>query len=71
MRKIIVNKVRCKKCNDIIESVDTHDFKYCGCGSIAIDGGIEYQRYLWGINATKKVADVDEYIDFSYTIYEE
>lgn len=71
MRKIIVNKVRCKKCDDIIESLDTHDFKYCSCASIALDGGKEYQKVLWGINATEKVADVDEYIDFSYTIYED
>ena len=26
MRKILVNKIRCKKCGDIIESKSVHDF---------------------------------------------
>ena len=34
MKKIIRNKVRCKKCNDIIESKHNYDFRYCKCGSI-------------------------------------
>ncbi|MFY3792157.1 DUF7695 domain-containing protein [Ureibacillus sp. MALMAid1270] len=44
MRRVIVNKVRCKKCNDIIESKHEHDFKRCSCGSIFIDGGKYYQN---------------------------
>jgi hypothetical protein len=32
--------VYCKKCKDTIESKYIHDFKYCSCGSIGIDGGI-------------------------------
>lgn len=42
MEKIIVNKAKCKKCGDIIESKEVNDFKRCTCGSIAIDGGQEY-----------------------------
>lgn len=42
-----VNKIRCKKCNDIIESIHVHDFKYCKCGSVFIDGGKFYNRYGW------------------------
>ena len=42
--KILVNKIQCKKCNDIIESKHVHDFKWCSCKSIAIDGGLEYLR---------------------------
>ena len=38
------NRVRCKKCNDIIESLYTHDFKRCKCGAIFVDGGQDYQR---------------------------
>lgn len=70
MKKILVNKVRCKKCNDIIESKHTHDFKVCRCGAIFIDGGNDYQRYGWGINQTEEKSDLDDYIDFSYTVYE-
>ena len=36
---ILSNKIQCNKCNDIIESFSGHDFKYCSCGSVAIDGG--------------------------------
>ncbi len=44
MRKILVNKIRCKKCNDIIESVSEHDIKFCQCGAVAVDGGHDYIR---------------------------
>lgn len=44
MEKIIVNKIRCRKCGDIIESKYRHDFKFCECGSIAVDGGKDYLR---------------------------
>ena len=27
--KIIVNKIKCKKCGDVIESKSVHDFKFC------------------------------------------
>lgn len=42
--KIFVNKLKCKLCGDIIESKYTHDFKWCKCGSVFIDGGHEYLR---------------------------
>lgn len=38
-RKIIVNKARCKKCGDIIESKSKHDLVTCSCGTISVDGG--------------------------------
>lgn len=37
-------KIRCLKCNDIIESLSVHDHKYCKCGACSIDGGNEYTR---------------------------
>jgi len=43
---ILVHKVQCKKCNDIIESKHRHDFVTCSCGSISIDGGKDYMRWL-------------------------
>ena len=42
--KILVNKIQCKKCKDIIEFKHVHDFKWCACKSIAVDGGLEYLR---------------------------
>ena len=43
-KKILVNKIQCNKCKDIIESKHVHDFKLCSCKSIAVDGGLEYLR---------------------------
>jgi hypothetical protein len=43
-RQIKVNKVRCKLCNDIIESKSVHDFRTCKCGAVSVDGGKEYLR---------------------------
>lgn len=31
--------IYCKKCLDTIENKYIHDFKYCSCGSVGIDGG--------------------------------
>ncbi|MGY6244529.1 DUF7695 domain-containing protein [Faecalibacterium prausnitzii] len=42
--KIVRNMIRCKKCRDVIESCTVHDFKFCSCGSCAVDGGHEYLR---------------------------
>jgi hypothetical protein len=39
--------IQCKKCLDIIESYHRHDFKWCQCKSVFIDGGKEYQRVGW------------------------
>ncbi len=44
MPKIIRNAIRCKKCGDVIESKTVHDFKFCGCGSCAVDSGHDYLR---------------------------
>ena len=46
MNKIIVNKIKCKKCGDVIESTYRHDFKFCKCGAVAVDGGKDYLRRL-------------------------
>lgn len=42
--KIIVNKIKCKKCGEIIESKSVHDFQFCQCGAVAVDGGHDYLR---------------------------
>lgn len=48
---IIINKVKCKKCGDVLESKHVHDFKACKCYyktdgamGIYIDGGKEYLK---------------------------
>lgn len=37
-------RIRCKKCGDILQSKHRHDFKMCKCKSYFIDGGDDYCR---------------------------
>jgi len=37
-------KIQCRSCKDIIQSMYRHDFKWCACRSIYIDGGTDYTR---------------------------
>ena len=43
---IKVNKIQCTNCQDILISHHHHDFKYCKCGQVAVDGGKSYLRRL-------------------------
>lgn len=54
--KIITNSVRCHLCGEIIESRYRHDFVYCKCGNIAVDGGKEYLRRV-GLGVANKTYD--------------
>lgn len=44
--EIISNKIKCKKCGDIIESKSPNDYKKCSCGAVAVDGGIDYLKRI-------------------------
>ena len=39
IERIRTNKIKRRKCGDIIDSIDVHDFKWCSCGAVAVDGG--------------------------------
>lgn len=41
-----VNLIKCNLCGDIIWSRHVHDFRYCSCKKVAIDGGREYMRIM-------------------------
>ena len=41
------DRLKCLHCSDIIQSMDVHDFKYCSCRSVAIDGGSDYCRLVF------------------------
>ena len=43
---IISNKIKCKKCENIIESKSTNDYKRCSCGAVAVDGGKDYLKRI-------------------------
>lgn len=50
LHKIIVNKIKCKKCGEEIESTYTHDFVTCKCGACSVDGGHSYLRRCGDLN---------------------
>lgn len=50
MKKIIRNSAKCLKCGDEIVSTDVHDFKWCSCKNIAVDGGNEYLKRVGDIH---------------------
>jgi hypothetical protein len=59
---IVQNAVICKKCDGFIVSKSVHDFVYCSCGSVAVDGGQEYLR---------RVGDFVNAIDVSWSLPDE
>lgn len=59
---ILSNQVRCKKCGDEPFSAHRHDFKYCKCETIAVDGGMDYLR---------RVGDMSQAIEMSIEIPDE
>lgn len=44
MAKILVNQIECLKCGDKPFLANRHDFKYCKCGAVAVEGGMSYLK---------------------------
>ena len=63
MPKIIRNAIRCKKCGDVIESKTVHDFKFCSCGSCAVDGGLDYLRRCGNREDWEELSEVEKVED--------
>ena len=60
-KQIILNRVQCRECGEMLTSYHRHDYKTCGCtNETMVDGGNEYQRY-GGLNL--------DLVDTSSTIY--
>jgi hypothetical protein len=53
---IICNQIRCKKCKDLIYSAHRHDFRYCKCGHVAVDGGCEYLRRIGSLDGYEELS---------------
>ena len=51
-------RARCTRCGDVLKSEHRHDFRSCGCGAVAVDGG---QSYLRRCGAP---ADIEELSEF-------
>lgn len=56
---ILQNQIRCKKCGDEPYSAHRHDFKFCKCGAVGVDGG---QAYL------KRTGNPEDYEDLSHVM---
>jgi hypothetical protein len=41
---ILRNSALCLSCGDEVVSEYRHDFKACGCGNLAVDGGRDYMK---------------------------
>lgn len=39
-----VQGIRCTHCGDRIWSRHRHDFRWCSCGTVAVDGGRSYLK---------------------------
>jgi two-component sensor histidine kinase len=60
-KQIILNRVQCRECGEVLTSYHRHDYKTCSCtNETMVDGGNEYQRY-GGLNL--------DLVDTSSTIY--
>ena len=66
-KKILVNKIQCNKCKDIIESKHVRDFKWCTCKSIAVDGGLEYLRRVGNL---EDIIELSEFEMKQEVVYE-
>jgi hypothetical protein len=62
IERVITNKIKCLRCETVLESVHRHDFRWCKCGKVAVDGGKEYRRRL---------GQPTDYIDISEVAGEE
>ena len=61
LKRIILNRVQCRECGEVLTSYNRHDYKTCGCtNETMVDGGTDYQRY-GGLNL--------DLVDTSSTIY--
>lgn len=58
-QRIITNTIRCKHCDDTIESRHRHDFQACKCGAVFVDGGREYLRRGF------RTSPEDDYVELS------
>ena len=62
MRKLKKNVIKCTHCGDVIESTHVHDFKWCSCKTVAVDGGKEYAKRCF-MNSPEDFEELSEWED--------
>lgn len=58
--KIKSNKAQCLRCGDIVESKTRHDFVWCRCRSLAVDGGQDYLKRSFVDAAWQEMSEFEE-----------
>ena len=62
------NRAKCKNCQSVLESFHRHDYVTCECGSISIDGGLDYLKcYFDKIENFIRLDDDDKEIAVSFS----
>lgn len=61
VQKLIFNAAQCVKCDDVVVSTHRHDFRYCKCGALAVDGGLDYAKRCGDIFNCKDLCEYEEY----------
>lgn len=51
--------IHCLSCDDVIYSVNRHDFRPCSCNKVKIDGGRDYTKVCFEPNALYKGVVID------------
>ena len=60
----VISALYCEKCKAIVYSRHVHDFRWCPCEDVAIDGGQDYTRIIYNGKPPPvfKIALLPEYI---------
>lgn len=48
---VLENAATCLECGEYIRSNNLHDYKSCGCGAIAVDGGSWYCKRVGSLES--------------------
>lgn len=66
---IRLNSVKCNKCGDVIVSKHRHDFVWCSCGAVAVDGGDGYLKRCGNLKDWEELSIADNYEKFDRKAY--
>jgi hypothetical protein len=51
--------IHCISCDDVVYSINRHDYRPCSCGKVTIDGGKDYTKVSHESNAFYNMVTID------------
>ena len=57
---IVRNRIKCLSCDEVIESFTVHDFKFCSCEKVFVDGGKDYIRRGGDLMGYEELSEYEE-----------